>query len=300
MLSATNTVRKPYVGPVVPRYDGNEDLDLVCDAAEDGLIVGRMDWHRPILYVNAVSYRGLANAAELAAQLGKARDAERWRAHAAALREAWMSALTKKERNERTTTCGLPPSWVVSERDGYKALLEERRRETHGPDDQLLDKPKWTYFTLAEAHQWLVLGGADHVWNDVRWFWTNQASPGLYTWWEGDGEENSFGRWETVRGWATPLHVTPHYWAAAEMLLLQLDMLVCLDESGAEPVLRIGLGLPEQWLEEPMTVEGLSTRVGKVDWEWADGRMTVRARGFRGPVELGPVFPADTPLRVRR
>jgi hypothetical protein len=85
-------------------------------------------------------------------------------------------------------------------------------------------------------------------------------------------------------------HVTPHYWTAAEMLLLQLDMLACLDESGVEPVLRVGLGLPESWLEQPMSVKGLPTRLGRVDWEWSDQRMTVRLRGFQGAVELGPTF----------
>ncbi|MCL4181569.1 MAG: hypothetical protein KJ072_28005 [Verrucomicrobia bacterium] len=300
MLTATNALRRPYVGPVVPRYAGREDLDLVCDAARDGLIMGRMDWHRPVLYVNAVSYRGLLNAAELAARLGQAREAEQWRARALELRGAWMKGLMALEANERTTICGLYPSWIVTDREVYGAKLAERRRKTHGEDGQLRDKPLWPYFSLAEAHQWLVLGGAEHAWNDLRWFWANQASPGLYTWWEGDGEENSFGRWEQVRGWVTPAHVTPHYWAAAEMLLLQLDMLACLDESGVEPVLRVGLGLPEAWLEQPMSVKGLPTRLGKVDWEWANQRMTVRARGFKGPVELGPVFPPDTALRVRR
>jgi hypothetical protein len=300
MLAATNAIRRPYVGPVVPKHAGRDDLDLVCDAARDGLIIGRMDWHRPVLYVNAVSYRGLMNAAELAARLGKAREAERWRERAMDLRRAWMAALTELEANERTTICGLYPSWIVADREVYGAMLGERRRRTHGEDDLLLEKPSWTYFTLAEAHQWLVLGRAGHAWNDLRWFWGHQASPGLYTWWEGNGEENSFGRWDNVRGWVTPPHVTPHYWAAAEMLLLQLDMLACLDESGTAPVLRIGLGLQEEWLDEPMSVKGIATRLGKVDWEWSGGRMTVRVRGFKGAVELGPVFQPETELRVRR
>ena len=54
------------------------------------------------------------------------------------------------------------------------------------------------------------------------------------------GEENSFGRWTRVRGWVTPPHVTPHYWTAAEMALLQMDMLGYLDERDGEPVLVIG------------------------------------------------------------
>ena len=55
MLAATNSIRKPFTGPIVPRHAARSDLDLVCDASIDGLINGRMDWHRPVLFVNAVS-----------------------------------------------------------------------------------------------------------------------------------------------------------------------------------------------------------------------------------------------------
>lgn len=299
MLTATEEVRKGYAGPVVPRHAGKADLDLVSDPARDGLIMGRMDWHRPILYVNAVSYRGLLNAAELAARRGQAREAEKWREHAIRLRAAWAEAFGEVEENDRTYIAGLYPSWIVTDREAYAAKLAERRGRTHGADGMLAVRPLWTYFNLAEAHQWLALGRPEQVWNDLRWFWSNQTSPGLYTWWEGEGEENSFGRWEQIRGWVTPAHVTPHYWTSAEMLLLQLDMLACLDESGAVPVLRVGLGVLEDWLEKPMSVRGLPTRLGQVDWQWADNRMTVRLRGFKGQVELGPAFPADTVLRVR-
>jgi hypothetical protein len=299
MLTATNEVRKAYVGPVVPGKAGRTDLDLVCDPARDGLIMGRMDWHRPVLFVNAVSYRGLLNAAELAARLGKAREAEDWRGRAIELRAAWGRAMGVLEENDRDYICGLYPSWIVTDRESYEMKLAERRRRTHGEDDELDGKPLWTYFNVAEAHQWLALGHPVQTWNDLRWFWANQASPGLYTWWEGEGEENSFGRWEQIRGWVTPAHVTPHYWTGAEMLLLQLDMLVCLDETGGEPVLRVGLGLPESWLDRPMSVKGLPTRLGRVDWQWSNNRMTVRTRGFKAAVELGPAFPSDAVLRVR-
>lgn len=59
--------------------------------------------------------------------------------------------------------------------------------------------PLWTYFDLAETHQWLFLDRLDRTWATLNWFWDHQSSPGLYTWWEGKGEENSFGRWTRVR-----------------------------------------------------------------------------------------------------
>jgi len=300
MLSASEPLRKPYFGPIVPAHTNRNDLDLVCDAAKDGLIAGRMDWQRPILFVNAVSYRGLRSAAELAERLEKTTEANGWRDRASDLKQAWGKAFDSSEAdNERTYICGLYPTWVVSDKVTFQKKLADRRERSHDDEDRLKDKPLWTYFNVAEAHQWLALGQPDKAWNDLRWFWNKQASPGLFTWWEGKGEENTFHRWEQARGWVAPLHVTPHYWTAAEMLLLQLDMLAFLDESCDEPSLVIGAGIPEDWLEFAMSVKGLSTRLGKVDWEWRKRTMTVRLRGEKCAVKLGPAFKADTPLRVR-
>lgn len=300
MLSATGPVRKPYAGSIVPKHQGRDDLDLVCDAARDGLIMGRMDWHRPTLYVNAVSYRGLLSAAELASRLGKTREAGLWRTKAAELRIAWTKGLASSEsNNERTYICGLYPTWIVSDRADFESKLSTRRAASHDQQDSIKKAPLWTYFSVAEAHQWLMLGQPEKTWNDLRWFWEHQASPGLFTWWEGEGEENTSRRWEDVRGWLNPPHVTPHYWTAAEMLLLQLDMLAYLDDSGSQPILVVGGGVPKEWLDHSLSVKGLSTRLGRVDWEWHKGRMTVWLNGAKCGVKLGPAFKAETPVKVK-
>jgi len=259
-----------------------------------------MDWHRPVLFVNAVAYRGLLSAAELAGRVGKDADAQIWRDRAAELKRAWAKAFDSSESdNERACVCGLYPTWIVSDQNAFRKKLEERRAKSHDPEDRLKERTLWTYFNVAEAHQWLALGQPDKAWNDLRWFWDNSASPGLFTWWEGKGEENTFHRWERARGWVAPSNVTPHYWTAAEILLLQLDMLACLDESGSEPLLVIGAGIPKEWLDLAMSVTGLSTRFGKVDWEWRKNKMTVRLRGWKCAVKLGPAFKSDTPLKVK-
>jgi hypothetical protein len=300
MLAAKGSIRKPFTGPIVPAHTNRADLDLVCEAARDGLIVGRMDWQRPMLYVNAVTYRGLLGAAAMATRQRRLDEAAAWSQQAAALREAWNRALQGPEAaNERTAICGLHPTWIVSDRDLYRRRLEEHRRNSHDSADRLKERPLWTYFNLAAAHQWLLLGDATKVWNDLEWFWSNQASPGLWTWWEGRGEENTFHRWEQARGWTRPPHVTPHYWTAAEMALLQLDMLACLDESSETPRLLIGPGIPKSWLDQTLRVEGLSTRLGRLDWEWRRGRLTVTFRGPKVDIVPGPAFPADAELRIR-
>ncbi|HEY6878039.1 MAG TPA: hypothetical protein VI299_08460, partial [Polyangiales bacterium] len=64
LMEATQTIRvNPVQGPIVPVLRDDpwmaKDIDLVADKAKDGLIVGRMDGHRPILFINAVNYMGL-------------------------------------------------------------------------------------------------------------------------------------------------------------------------------------------------------------------------------------------------
>ena len=129
--------------------------------------------------------------------------------------------------------------------------LQTRWEQQRNPQSgEFRTPPLWTYFTLAEAHQWLFLNRPEQVWTTLQWFWQHQASRGLYTWWEGSGEENTSGRWEDVRGWVKPPYVTPHYWTAAEMLLLQLDMLAYTDLATPEPTVVIGAGIPTQWLKK--------------------------------------------------
>ena len=124
------------------------------------------------------------------------------------------------------------------------------------------------------THQWVFLEQPDRVWQNLEWFWREQTSPGLYTWWEGAGEENTFHLWEGVRGWSKPPHVTPHYWTAGEILALQVEMLAYVDESGTEPVLVIGGACPGH---------GLASRYGSAGcrrasvW-WTGAGTTERCR----------------------
>jgi hypothetical protein len=49
MLSAERPIHRPITGPIVPRLMRHPNLFLVAEPARDGLIVGRMDQHRPLL-----------------------------------------------------------------------------------------------------------------------------------------------------------------------------------------------------------------------------------------------------------
>jgi len=77
MLTADQPIQQKPTGPVRPEYEHNPELNLIAEPAQNGLVVRRMDWHRPLLFVNAVSYRGLLDAASLADRVNHPEDAKR-------------------------------------------------------------------------------------------------------------------------------------------------------------------------------------------------------------------------------
>jgi len=269
------------------------------------LIYGRMDHATRPLFTSAVSYRGLVLASEIAKRNGAEEEAVRWRSAAESLQQAWLRKFTPADGDERIFMCGLFPSWIAApKRVEYTAGLQQHWESIWNPAKGGLHDPSgdidplWTYFNFAHAHNWLYAGQLDPIWKTLNWFWAHQPSPGLYTWWEGKGEENAFRQWDYVRGWVAPLHVTPHYWTAATHLLLQLDMLTYVDESLEQPSLVVGGGIPAEWCGRPMKVHGMLTKLGSVDWDWDGHAMLVRIRGQRCPVRLGPGFPKDARMTV--
>lgn len=300
MLAAEKPIRKPVTPPVDPQYLNDPELTLLCDPARNGLIMGRAGGSRPLLYINAANSGGLTAAAEFMERLGAGIYGLQWRIDAAQMRESWFNALkTTYASDEWTWINGLWPSWAAGpHRDVYAAGLKE-----HTPDLNFDAKPSaeataHPYVLLDKAHQWLFMNKPEVAWETLKWFWNNQSSPGLYTWGDGSGEGSSQGQWERIRGWVSPTQATPHYWTAAEMFLLQCDMLACVDESTPDPVLIVGAGIPGYWLERPMSVRGISTRFGAVSWTWLNGRMNVVVYGRKLPVRLGPAFANKAFLKV--
>jgi hypothetical protein len=287
MAAAEKPIRMPYVGPIVPAHRQRNDLDLVCEPAGRhppdalGLIRGRMDFGRPASYITAVSYQGLRGAAALARRLKHDAEADRWQAAAIRLQTAWLKAPEWQE--QRTYISGLWPTWVAAPN---KTAYRDQLARHSDPRPYL----PWTYFAAAMTHQWVFLDEPDRAWTNLEWFFAQQTSPGLYTWWEGTGEENTFHLWEGVRGWVRPPHVTPHYWTAGEILALQVDMLAYVDESQSEPVLVIGGGVPASWVDKPMRVGGLPTSLGLVDWSWKDGKIEVTVHGAKPKMRFGAAF----------
>ena len=81
MLTARTPILEPFSVPSPHdiKHGRQTRTAVLAQPARDGLIVGRVGNEWPLLYVNAVSYRGLLAAAEFADRLGKRQHAVRWR-----------------------------------------------------------------------------------------------------------------------------------------------------------------------------------------------------------------------------
>jgi hypothetical protein len=329
MLAARAEIRKDFAGPLLPSVVKQpwDVVSLIAERAQDGLIQGKMDFERPVFYVNSVSYLGLVRAARIAVALGETRYADRWNSAAESIRSAWIKkfgeggyvvSATSFDRNrefvkrqikwtvdddfsnDRTWISPLWPSTIGAAAGeqvarGLRARWEARR----APDGGFKNRPLWTYHDIAEAHQWLELGDRAKVWATLEWFWKNQPSPGLYQWWEGSSEENSFAGWDQVRGWVAPPYTLPHYGSAAEMLLLQLDMLVSWRQEPSGYALTIGRGVPDAWIGHPMSISNVPIPGGRLSWRWDGAELSIDIdsdKTFR--LNLGPAFPSTTKLRV--
>ena len=292
-------IYKPVTAPVLPANARHPDLILLCEPAKNGLIHGKVAWDRPLLYVNAVSFRGLLGAAEIADRVGDTLNAGLWRSHAADLRREWNRAFQSGEANAVFNSLfALWPAQIVIDRAAYFQTLQSRWSQSRDPQGRLRVFPSYGSQALAETHQWLYLNHTERVWSTLLDFWDKQTSPGLYAWGEDLSPAATSAAWEQARGWVKPTQITPHYGLAAEMLMLQMDMLAVVDESGPVPTLVIGPGVPADWIAQPLRVRGLPTRLGWVEWSWAGGSMRVSVSGSRCPVRLGASFPANAPVHV--
>ncbi len=303
MIAAKQKIYHSYTGLLYPGLEKKLTANLVADPSENGLIIGKMDHHRPVLYVNAVSFLGLKSAANMAERLGKKEVVENLMQTSASLRKAWHAALDNPAytNNSRTFISGLWPDQIAAnDKSKYRKLLEARwNKRVDSQGEYLGPKPLWTYFEVAEGHQWLFLNDMTKVWTRLHWFWAHQDSPGLFSWWEGEGGESSFELWEHTRGWATLPTVTPHYWTAAEILSLQLDMLVYTPENSLDSEIIIGAGVPKEWLSHPFGVKHMSIPGGTINWHWDGSRVVVQTSGRENAViKLGPSFPPTTPIDI--
>ncbi|XHX79377.1 MAG: hypothetical protein RBJ76_05445 [Stenomitos frigidus ULC029] len=255
---------------------------------------------------NAMSYRALQEAARLADRVNQPLAAKQWRSLATQLQTAWQEGFDHQfAKVDATYTNGLWPSSIaLTNQSAFLQELERRWQSAHDGRGALRQPPESTHFNLAEAHQWLLLKQPDRVWSTLQWFWQHQASPGLYTWWDrhhapsGTSTPGSLSHWYRFRGWVKPPHTTPSYWTAAEMLLLQLDMLAHSSYETSEPTLVVGAGIPQEWLNQNISVKGLFVDGNLINWLWDGQQLTVQIQGKKMNVQPGKVFPKNTRINL--
>lgn len=256
----------------------NPGVDVLCLPAEEGLVNGRMDWHFPIIWVNCWLLDAVRRVRQAAEALGHGADVRRYSDEFREYTEAFRRVLPKRfGENERDFCCVLwptrsvPPTHPVVSR-AFRRWWKEHRC----PGDQYRPEPLWTYFEVAQAHNYLLLGDRERAWATIEHFLTDHAAPGLYAYHEGEGDENSFGLWDRIRGWNPVPKVMPHGWTSAELFLLLRDCMVYENYNH----LVIGAGVPQSWMADgsEFGIGGAPTYFGRASWEVSVSAGTVRMR----------------------
>lgn len=227
------------------------DTDLICEPARDGLIQGRMDWHRPLIWINAFSYLGLHGTAQLATAIGYEEDARHFEQEAEELRQALhIYGIEQFGKNERDTVCAFWPTGAFSRqkeafRDYFEHWWQRVRLQGRG---EYRPEPLWKYFEIGQAHNYLYLGERNRAVQTVNYYLKHHDVQNLYGWLEDDHDIAE--HWSQIEGWYKQPSRQPHGWVAAELFLLLRDMLLYEDEQ----TLIIGSGIPQLWLQEKGTI----------------------------------------------
>ena len=204
------------------------DTQVCCAPAQDGLVVGRMDFHYPLMFVNGFCFLGLNRAAVCARELGVEQEAARYQSEADSLRQAMLNAAPRLfATNERDTCCALTPhGWAYPDDPLIRQKYQDYWIKKWCPDGVIHHEPLWTYFEVGDAHNRMLLGECEQMWAILNHYLDEHSAPGLYTYSEGDRDENSsLLMWEKCRGWDRAQTTTPAGWTAAELFLLLRDAL---------------------------------------------------------------------------
>lgn len=245
---------------------------IVCLAAQDGIIMGAMDHgvSYSLGWVNHWAILGLREAAEAAEVLGKAADAERYQAEARKLEQAYKTyckAHPQLLQEERSVNSLLWPSQVWTPDEVQNEFMDWWQR-VRIVDGQFQPEPYWLYFELAQAHNALIMGELEPLWQVLDYRLSHQDLPGLYGWREGGdgvGTENAVHGVTLIpilRGCHRFDSITPHGWSQAEMWLLQRAVLV---EEWGEGLLLFA-GVPHRWLRAGVRIafRGFPSGVGRL------------------------------------
>ena len=263
----------------IPQVMLNPESDLMCLAAKDGLIMGRMDMGIRIFWINSFAYLGLRRAAICAAALGL--DGSRYDQEADRMKEALLKKVPEHfGKDPRDINSAFwPTGWAPKDNEGILNAFEAFWDTERCPNNTYTREPLWTYFEAGQAHNYLLLGQRDRAAVTVETFLKVHTAPGLYTYPEGKDDENSSLLWQRTRGWDQIKYVTPHGWTAAEVFTLLRD---CLAREDGDKLI-LGSGVPKDWMTNPFSVKDMPTYFGKLSFEYEPVGKTVSVQIERPP-----------------
>lgn len=271
------------------------DSDLMCLPADDGMIIGRMDGHFPIMWINGFAYLGLKRAALCAEALGL--DGSHYATAADELQKTLVRKVpelfSKNDRNPNSAFW--PTGWASRDDKNIQEGYEGFWNTVRCPDGVYTREPLWTYFEAGQAHNYMLFGQRDRTWITIDHFLNTHTAPGLYTYSEGNSDENSSLLWQRTRGWDHISYVTPHGWTAAELFLLLRD---CLAREDGEKLI-IGSGVPTAWLTTDFEVSDLPTHFGRLSFKYGAADKTLEVHVERPPsggIQLD--FPSSVKLET--
>lgn len=284
MLSA-KTIIRAVTENRVPHSINSPGINVLCLPAKHGLIDGRMDGHKPNLYINAWAYAGFSFGAEAAVLAGRNDRAAQWRARAADIDARIAEHLLPEYGNDRDPIVSPYPTGVLA---GQRKALSERfasfyRSKRLDASGRRRPEKAWTYFEAAQAHNAMLLGLREEAWTTLSGMLDDGAWP-VHAWIEGAAGGNEhlpFRNDIGARGWLSEkAHGgnMPHNWTSAEMITFIRDMFV-RDDGDA---LVLGDGIPSAWLYDGAVfgVSDMPTRYGAVSYRAhvKDGAVTVSCK----------------------
>jgi hypothetical protein len=283
------------------------ELAFTCGTSQNGICRGRMDFHFPLFYCNGFCYLGLYRAQLCAEALGNKKDVKRFGTEAAKLKKAMLDFVpghfTRQVDNSGnyiqdkyniydTGTVFFPCGWGDLENEDILKEYENYWNNYLCPQGKIHHEPLWTYLEMCDTRNRLILGQRERVWKVLEHFFNNQSCPGMYTWHEGNKDENSnFLAWEKVRGWDKAPCVTPHGWIGSLMLGMMREIMVHDDEKGR---IYLGLGVPKEWADKGFYVENMPTYYGNISYRYIPEKKTILVSLEKTAVcEIIACFPFD-------
>lgn len=249
MLEAKEDVRV-RLDMAYPAFFRSADRLLVCKAAENGLIQGRMDHHFPGFYVNAWAYTGLTFGAEAARRLNREELASKWQNTAQTLEQNLLKQIPQMGLNHRDL-CVFPyPSGLFNGLPVQKSMFKQKLEALYvSPEGERVPEVYWKYFEAAAIHNAFLCGENETAWLLLDGLLNDGDTLGDYG--EGPAITDCFPfgtRPKFALGWlrdgACVRANMPHNWANAELIAALRDMFVAENTDGT---LRFGIGMKAEW-----------------------------------------------------